>query len=166
MKFCLTKKLMTPGEKAVRRENSRLLVQRPARQGRPDTVLWLALWDSVGLRFSWHWIPAPWSLGEVKMFFLPSLKDLFLDFFLLQRGTGRTSPLNLRVFLPKVILSMGCQNQCFCGEDECGKLLFHHLIDVPLYHCHLKSSKKSKSKDAYSVLAWFFYTFKYRAPFH
>ena len=39
MNFCLTKKLMTPGEKVVRRDNCRLLVQRPARQGRPDTVL-------------------------------------------------------------------------------------------------------------------------------
>ena len=57
-------------------------------------------------------------MGNVKSFFLTSSMDLFLDFFL-QRGTG-TSPLDLDLGVPptKVLLSMGCQNQCFCGGDE------------------------------------------------
>ena len=168
MNFCLTKKFMTSSEKVVRWENSRLLVQQPAWQGKPDTHY--ALTFPCGRRFGLMLLLAlnssalkpGWSEKVLLAFF----KGSVLGFLLLQRGTGRTSPLNLRVFLPKVILSMDCQNQCFYGEDECGKLLFHHLIDVPLYHCHLQSSKKSKSKDAYSILTWFFYTSKYRAPFH
>lgn len=118
--------------------------------------------DIVGWRgFSWPWTMVPWrkgSKGNVKSFFLTSLMDLFLYFFL-QRGTG-TSPLDLDLGVPptKVLLSMGCQNQCFCVGEEGWKFLFHHLTDVPLYHLyhwHLKSSKKSKSKEVYSILTHF-----------
>lgn len=93
-------------------------------------------------------------MGKVKLF-LPSSICLFLDLFLLQKGTV-TSPLDSWT-LKKLFSSVGgCQNHCFYGEIGAENsystilLISLHMINTSsllLFACSLQEKKEWGRRD-------------------